>query len=71
MTETFNILWRDIGCPIEPGTYSFAGNNIRVQQIHIDAAAGNPEAVFTVVDISPRIGERMYILGILSVTQAG
>ena len=69
MTETFNILWRDVGCPIEPGNYDFAGKSIRVRQINIDEAAGDPEAVCTVVAITPLLGEIMYyILGTVDMT---
>ena len=48
-TETFNVLWRDLGCPIAPGKYPYAGKSILVKQVHIDAVAGNPDAVCTVV----------------------
>jgi hypothetical protein len=61
VTETFNILWRDIGCPMEPGTYTYAGKPIRVGRRHIDAAQGNPDAVFCVLDISAG-GEPRYVL---------
>ena len=62
MEETFKILWRDIGCPIGPGLYPFAGKLIRVRQHHIDAAAENPDAVCTVVCDNPLAAVPSYAL---------
>jgi hypothetical protein len=60
METTFKILWRDLGCPIEPGSYPFAGKLIRVRQHHIDTAAGNPDAVCTVVCADPLSDDPKY-----------
>ena len=66
--ETFNIFWRDVGCPIEPGTYIFAGKSIRVRQINIEEAVGNAEAVCTVMGVTPPVGATKYYL--LGTTEA-
>ena len=62
VSDTFNILWRDLGSPIEPGWYLFAGKRIHVARSNILAAACNPDAVFPAVNVS-QTGETRYILG--------
>jgi hypothetical protein len=52
MSEPFEVRWRDLGCPTLPGLYSAEGKSVRVRQCHIDAAGGNPMAVFVAVNLS-------------------
>jgi hypothetical protein len=65
METTFKILWRDLGCPIETWSYHFAEKLIRVRRHHIDAAAGNPEAVCTVVCADPLSDDPKYGIGLI------
>jgi hypothetical protein len=64
MTERqYKATWFDLGCPTEPGTYSWDGKPIEITAFHIAAAEDNPEAICTVIRYTPLSGPETYALG--------
>ena len=57
------VTWGDLGCPKETGSYRFAGAVIRVKNIHIMVAEGDPAALFTVLAFRPPLGPPEFVLG--------
>lgn len=43
--ERSRVLWSALGSPTRPGVYDWDGYLVHVEQVHIDAAEGNPEAI--------------------------
>ena len=44
--ERSRVLWSALGSPTQPGIYDWDGYLVHVEQTHIDAAEGNPDAIF-------------------------
>jgi len=63
MSRTLFVQWRELGCPSAPGTYECDGKPVRVRQVNIDAAIGNPDAICHVVVFQPRSGPPQYSIG--------
>jgi hypothetical protein len=61
------IKWSDLGVPSKPGTVEHRGLIIYVQAKSIEAAGGNPEALFTATQIRPHTGHHYYVLGRLKI----
>jgi hypothetical protein len=57
------ITWGELGCPRAVGLYRFQGDRIKVKNIHIVVAEGDPAALFTVVALRPPLGPVEYSLG--------
>jgi hypothetical protein len=57
------ITWGELGCPRAVGHYRFRGENVRVRNIHIVVAEGDPTALFTLVVLRPPLGPAEYSLG--------
>ena len=57
------IRWGELGCPTKTGLYRFAGEEIRVRNIHIVVAENDPVALFTVVAYRPPLGRPEFMLG--------
>ena len=57
------ITWGELGCPKAVGLYRFHGDKIKVKNIHIVVAEGDPAALFTVVVLQPPLGPVEYSLG--------
>ena len=43
--ERSRVLWSALGCPTQPGIYDWNGYLVHVEQPHVDAAEGNPDAI--------------------------
>jgi len=63
VTSGEKITWAELGCPKAIGDYRLHGASIRVKNIHIIVAEGDPRAVFTVVAFRPPLGPPEYMLG--------
>ena len=61
------IKWSDLGVLSKPGTVEHRGLIIYVQAKDIEAAGGNPEALFTATQIRPHTGHPYYVLGRLEI----
>jgi len=47
--KQISIRWRDLGSPVQPGTYHCGAHVVEVTPGDIHLAAGNPDAVFTAI----------------------
>ncbi len=57
------VTWAELGCPTRIGNYRYAGEVVRVKNIHILVAEEDPAALFTVVTFRPPMGPAEYMLG--------
>ena len=57
-----HITWGELGCPRAVGFYRYRGEDIRVRNIHIVVAEGDPAAQFTLVVLRPPLGPAEYSL---------
>jgi hypothetical protein len=57
------VTWGELGCPQKIGTYRFAGETVRVKNIHILVAEDDPQALFTIVAFRPPMGRAEFMLG--------
>ena len=57
------ITWGELGCPKAIGSYRLHGESVRVKNIHIIVAEGDPRAIFTVVAFRPPLGPLGYNAG--------
>jgi hypothetical protein len=65
------IKWSDLGVPSRPGKFRHQGLIVDVQEKNIEAASGNPEAVFAATQIRPHIGPPYYVLGRVEIPKPG
>ncbi|HEY0565020.1 MAG TPA: hypothetical protein VGC88_05520 [Terriglobales bacterium] len=61
------IKWDDIGCPTQPCTREYKGEIVEVRQCDIEAANGNPNAVFTASQFRLWGGPSYYRLGFVDI----
>jgi len=59
---TEQVTWADLGFPKAIGAYRLHGASIRVKNIHIIVAEGDPRAAFTVVALRPPLGPPEFML---------
>jgi hypothetical protein len=57
------VTWGELGCPKAIGSYRLNGESVRVKNIHIIVAEGDPRAIFTVVAFRPPLGPPEFMLG--------
>jgi hypothetical protein len=57
------VTWGELGCPKAIGSYRLHGESVRVKNIHIIVAEGDPRATFTVVAFRPPLGPPEFMLG--------
>ena len=57
------VTWAELGCPTKIGGYRFSGQVLRVKNIHLLVAEGDPHALFTVVTFRPPLGPPEFMLG--------
>jgi len=57
------VRWGDLGSPTAPCVVDYWGNLIDVKQTNIDAAEGNPDAIFTATEYWPVSGRTRFLLG--------
>jgi hypothetical protein len=60
---TDRVTWGELGCPKAIGAYRLHGESVRVKNIHIIVAEGDPRAIFTVVAFRPPLGPPEFMLG--------
>ena len=65
------IKWKDLGSPSIPDNVAFRGTVVEVQAKNIEAARGNPNAVFTATKIRPHARRPYYVLGKVDLACAG
>ncbi len=57
------VTWGELGCPKAIGAYRLHGESVRVKNIHIIVAEGDPRAIFAVVAFHPPLGPPGLMLG--------
>ena len=58
------ITWGELGCPIEPCTVTVRNMTFRIENRHIEAAQGEPEATFLIIEAATLSNGKHYTLGI-------